>query len=48
MKEAASSESKNIVAPTNSETSPNLPIGVEFKILLVRGVGVPSALNNND
>ena len=47
MKEAASGETKNSVAPAKSSTTPNLPIGVAARIFPVLAVGVPSSFHNN-
>ena len=46
MKLAALLSDKNKVAPNNSSGSPKRPIGVLFKILPVRAVGVPSVFHN--
>ena len=44
---AASLFKRNNKLPINSSDSPKRPIGVAARILPVRGVGVPSSLNNN-
>jgi len=44
---AASLFRRNKRLPINSSDSPKRPIGVAARILPVRGVGVPSSLNNN-
>ena len=48
MKLAASGLRRKRVAPTSSSTSPNRPIGVAFKILWVRAVGVPSSFRGEE